>query len=64
MMDGWILLKFRMGGALSRGIFHSKNGIELQMCENSVFLVPVKYTLVCHMPALAVLGRKALYRVS
>ena len=30
--------------------------IELRMCENSVFLVPVKYTLVCYVSTLAVLG--------
>ena len=38
--------------------------IELQMRENDVFLVPVKYTLVCRAPALAVLGRTTHYRVS
>ena len=30
--------------------------IELWMCENDIFLVPVKYTFVCRIPALAVLG--------
>ena len=38
--------------------------IELWMCENGIFLVPVKYTLVCHTLALAVLGCKAHYHVS
>ena len=27
------------------------------MRENEVFLVPVKYTIVCRAPALALLGR-------
>ena len=30
--------------------------IKLRMHENGVFLVPVKYTLVCRAPTLAVLG--------
>ena len=38
--------------------------IKLRMCEKGVFLVPVKYTLVCRVPALAVLGRTAHYCVS
>ena len=38
--------------------------IELWMHENGVFLVPVKCTLVCHAPTLAVLGRMTHYRVS
>ena len=38
--------------------------IELWVHENGIFLVPVKYTLVCHAPALAVLGRTTHYRVS
>ena len=56
----WIQLKFGIGGALSRGVFRSKmvnfhlGTIELRMYENSVFLVPEKYTLVCHTSALAV----------
>ena len=38
--------------------------IELWMHENGIFLVPVKYTLVCHMPTLAILGRTTHYCVS
>ena len=38
--------------------------IKLRMRENGVFLVPVKYTLVCRAPALAVLGRTTHYHVS
>ena len=38
--------------------------IELRMHENSIFLVPVKYTLVCCIPVLAVLGRMTHYHVS
>ena len=38
--------------------------IELRMRENGIFLVPVKYTLVCRTPALAVLGRTTHYGVS
>ena len=37
VVDGRIHLKFGMGGALSQGSFHSKNGpaiIKLRMCEN------------------------------
>ena len=37
--------------------------IKLWMRENGVFLVSVKYTLVCHAPALAVLGRTTHYIV-
>ena len=38
--------------------------IKLRMRENGIFLVPVKYTLVCHVPALAALGRTIHYCVS
>ena len=37
--------------------------IKLRMRENGIFLVPVKYTLVCRVPALAVLGHTTHYRV-
>ena len=43
--------------------FHSTI-IELRMCENGIFLVPVKYTLVCCMSALAVLDSMTHYGVS
>ena len=59
-MDGWIQLKFGIRGAYSKGVsgaklvnFHSGT-IELRMHENSIFLVPVKYTVVCHALYLAV----------
>ena len=35
--------------------FHSGT-IKLQMCENSIFLVSVKYSLIGRIPALAILG--------
>ena len=38
--------------------------MKLRMCEKGIFLVPVKYTLVCRAPTLAVLGRTTHYRVS
>ena len=38
--------------------------IELWMRENSIFLVLVKYALVCRAPALAVLDRTTHYHVS
>ena len=34
--------------------------IEQWMNENNIFMVPVKYTLVCHAPALAVLDHTTL----
>ena len=40
------------------------DAIELRMCENGIFLAPVKYILVCYAPALAVLGHMIHYRVS
>ena len=43
--------------------FHSGT-TELRMCKNSVFLVPVKYTLVCCALALIVLCRMTHYHVS
>ena len=52
------------------GVFAAKlfnfcsDTIELRMRENSIFLVPVKYTLVCHASALAVLGCTTYCRVS
>ena len=61
-MARWTQLKFEMGGAPPRGSstekmvnFHPAI-IKLRMHENGVFLVPVKYTLVCRAPTLAVLG--------
>ena len=56
VMDGWIHLKFGMGGVPLEGVSTTKMVnfclaiIELRMLENGIFLVPVKYTLVCHMP--------------
>ena len=38
--------------------------IKLRLCENGIFLVPVKYTLVFRVSALAVLGHTTHYRVS
>ena len=70
VMDGRIHLKFRMGGTLPRGVSTAKmvnlcpTIIEIRMRENGVFLVPVKYTLVCRAPALAVLGHTTHYGVS
>ena len=37
--------------------------IKLRMRENDIFLVPVKYTLVCRAPTLAVFGRTTHYRI-
>ena len=62
-------LKFEMAGALPQGVSTAKmvnfwsGTIELRICENSIFLVPVKHTLVCRVPALAVLGRTTHYRM-
>ena len=69
-MAGQVQLKFETGGAPPRGSFHSKSGnfqfgtIELWIHENGIFLVTVKYTLVCRVPALAVVGRMTHYCVS
>ena len=66
VMDGRIHLKFGMGGALPDGVSTAKMVnfhlaiTELRMHENGVFLVSVKYTLVCHTPALAILGHTTL----
>ena len=38
--------------------------IKLQMCENKIFLVSVKYILVCRVHALDVHGCTTQYRVS
>ena len=61
-MDKWIPLIFGFGGSLPWGSFHSKKVsfcstiTELRMYKNRVFLVPVKYTLVSHVPTLAITG--------
>jgi len=55
-MAWWIQLKFGIGGAPPRGnctenfVCFCSGSFELQMHENSVFLAPVKYTLVCRTP--------------
>ena len=64
-----IWLKFETGSAPPRGSFHSKNGSFLvkhyqsYVCVKLCFLGSYKYTLVCHSPALAVLGCMTYYRV-
>ena len=45
-------------------VYFQSGTIELWMHENSIFLVPVKYTLVCCVPTLAVLGCTTHYLVS
>ena len=65
-----IQLKFEMEGAPPEGVSTAKMVnfhpaiIKLWMRENGIFLVPVKYTLVCRVPTLAVLGCTTHYRVS
>ena len=34
-------------------VFFCLGSVELQMCENGVFLTPVKYTLVCRTPKVS-----------
>ena len=31
-------------------VYFCFGSVEQQMCENSIFFTPVKYTLVCHKP--------------
>ena len=58
VMDGQIHLKFRMEVPYPEGVSTTKIVnfhlaiIELWMRENGIFLVPVKYTLVCRAPYL------------
>ena len=66
-MDVQIHLKFGKVGVrvfIAKIVIFHPAIIKLQMRENGVFLVPVKYTLVCHVPTLAVLGSMTCYYVS
>ena len=59
VMDGRIHFKFGMRGALdstAKMVNFRPAIIELRMRENGIFLVPVKCTLACRVPALAVLS--------
>ena len=55
----WIHLNFGIGSAPPRGNQHRKfccfclGSVELQMRENGVSFIPVKYTLVCHAPKVS-----------
>ena len=71
VMAGLIQPKFGIRGNLppnktsAAKLVNFRSGTtELQMHENSLFLVPVKYTLVCRTSALAILDHMTHYRVS
>ena len=59
-MAWWVQLKFKMphpeGVSTANMVSFRPAIIKLWMRENVIFLVPVKYTLVCHTPTLSVLG--------